>query len=205
MSKIIKRKPSKICPCCGKRFFKGNRYTSNYYNWSKLIYCSKRCGAYKVPIKEYKQQKLQKILLRTITTKSGCMEYQGNIDQYGYGKISVFNKTKHTHRHVWELLNGELDNIIHVLHKCDNRKCVNPDHLFLGTNLDNMRDCINKGRRNCSSKLNPNKIKQICQMAKEGLLYKDIAMQFNITCSYSSRIARKNGIKRINKYANYNS
>lgn len=203
--KIKKRKPSKICPCCEKRFFKGNIYTSSYYNWNKIIYCSNKCGSYRIPIKEYKKQKLQSILLRTITTESGCMEYQGNINQKGYGKVCVFGKTKHTHRHVWELLNGELPNALHVLHKCDNRPCINPEHLFLGTDLDNMRDSINKGRRNCSSKLNPDKIKQILQMAKDGILYKNIAKKFNIVGSYSSRIARENGIKRNNKYANYNS
>lgn len=52
----------------------------------------------------------------------------------------------YAHRVSWELFRGPIPNKLFVLHKCDNKNCINPDHLFLGTAKDNIHDCIRKGR-----------------------------------------------------------
>jgi len=80
--------------------------------------------------------------------ENGCWEWQWSVfKQTGYGQFALDSKTPvNAHRMSWELVNGTIPTGLHVLHKCDNRKCVNPEHLFLGTDKDNMLDKKQKGR-----------------------------------------------------------
>ena len=64
----------------------------------------------------------------------------------GYGRIWVNGKPELAHRISWEIANGPIPKGMQVLHRCDNPSCVRPDHLFLGTQRDNMQDSIEKGR-----------------------------------------------------------
>jgi hypothetical protein len=77
---------------------------------------------------------------------SGCFLWGGAVYRKGYGKFCVEGKLRSAHRVAWKLYNGPIPDDLHVLHKCDNPVCVNPAHLFLGTNADNMRDKDEKGR-----------------------------------------------------------
>lgn len=78
--------------------------------------------------------------------EGGCWVWKG-YPKIGYGQFRVNGKRYYTHRYSWIIHNGEIKDGLHVLHKCDNPRCVNPDHLFLGTQADNMRDMTEKGRR----------------------------------------------------------
>ena len=74
-----------------------------------------------------------------------CWEWKGPFNQHGYGRLNFF-KIYHAHRFSYEYYKGKIPEGLFVLHKCDNRKCVNPDHLWIGTAGDNFRDCRDKGR-----------------------------------------------------------
>lgn len=82
------------------------------------------------------------------TSASGCHEYLGCLLPNGYAKIRINGKTMLGHRAAWLKYRGPIPDGIKVLHRCDNRKCLNPEHLFLGTSLDNSRDMEQKGRHN---------------------------------------------------------
>ena len=78
---------------------------------------------------------------------SGCWLWLGMIQPgNGYGLFWNGEKSKRAHRVSWEIHYGEITPGLHVLHRCDNRLCVNPDHLFLGSHQDNMGDRNRKGR-----------------------------------------------------------
>jgi hypothetical protein len=88
----------------------------------------------------------QKLLAKA--AKSGeCVEFSGCLLPNGYGKVGHYGKTYLAHRFAWLANNAEIPDGMCVCHKCDNRKCINPEHLFLGTRTDNMRDMIAKGRQ----------------------------------------------------------
>lgn len=77
----------------------------------------------------------------------GCWEWQGPLRNLnGYGAAHLDGKHMLAHRVAWILWGREIPADLFLLHRCDNRLCVRPDHLFLGTHLDNMRDAVAKGR-----------------------------------------------------------
>lgn len=80
--------------------------------------------------------------------ESKCILFTGSKDTGGYGLKRYKNKLYKAHRLTWILTNGEIPTGLFVCHKCDVRNCVNIEHLFLGTNSDNMKDMYSKGRGN---------------------------------------------------------
>lgn len=123
----------------------------------------------------------QRFFIRVVKPKkSDCWEWIGALHHAtGYGQFWFENKMWQAHRVSYIFCYGRFHLNLHVLHKCDNRKCVNPKHLFLGTDLDNARDCVQKGRKVTlygnqvsTSKLTLQNVKRIKRLERDGKLVK---------------------------------
>lgn len=98
-----------------------------------------------------------------------CWIWTSSKTNSGYGLFSrglYGTKKVYAHRLSWEIHNGSLPGKLFVCHKCDNPPCINPEHLFLGTNSDNIRDCFAKGRGN-KTLMNYQKSKTHCSKGHE--------------------------------------
>jgi hypothetical protein len=98
-----------------------------------------------------KPEPLDQRLARMTDRTGECWEWAGSLDSDGYGQMTVSSELSSSrklksHRVAWILAHGPIPVGLGVLHRCDNRRCCRPDHLFLGTQIDNMRDCVSKGR-----------------------------------------------------------
>ena len=150
--------------------------------------------------------KFQRLLDSCNLSVDGCWNWNKSLTIKGYGKfggIRVNGKSnwKIAHRVSYELFYGEIPKGLFVCHTCDNPKCVNPDHLWLGTNNDNVQDMIRKGRKHIptsesvSGEKNPNsrlKLKQVQEIKffiKEGnKTLKEIADLYSVTGTLIWRI-----------------
>lgn len=128
---------------------------------------------------------------------NGCLEYTGCRDTDGYGDITVDGKGWGTHQYTWTKLFGDIPKGMCVCHSCDNPPCVNPEHLWLGTLQDNVRDMDRKGRRapfprgekNHQSKLTSEQVAEMRSQYPRATLL-DLSERYGISMAQVSRIVR---------------
>jgi len=131
----------------------------------------------------------------------GCWEWSGAPDPEGYGFFKVRGKMYRAHRYMWLTVHGTLPQES-VLHHCDNPACVNPSHLYLGTQADNIRDrsvrnraC--RGERQHSAKLTEADVKHIRWMASFGYPGQAIADMFGMKEAQILAIIRRSAWKHV--------
>lgn len=134
---------------------------------------------------------------------SGCWLWLRNFEGSGYPSIKYKGKNLHGNRVSWEVYRGPIPEGMCVLHQCDVRCCVNPDHLFLGTKKENADDMIRKGRGNRSmgerhsgSKLTENDVLEIRQSTQS---LRKLARKYDVTVSTIGSVRKNRTWKHLNK------
>lgn len=116
------------------------------------------------------------------TTVDACWPWRGGRDKDGYGYFRVGGGNRRAHRVAYVVSHGSLEPALDVCHACDNPRCVNPRHLWVGTNQDNSDDMVRKGRSLCGIanpkvRLSERKVQEVVRLADLGLLQKEIAQR----------------------------
>jgi hypothetical protein len=130
---------------------------------------------------EEEKSDLKQVYEKFVVKKVGCWSWNGaKKSKLPYGNLTFRGKELTAHRVSYELHIGKIPKGMSVLHRCDNAECSNPDHLFLGTYLDNKRDQIAKGRA-IVEKLNVEKVREIKKMLRDGILHGIISKRYGIS------------------------
>ncbi len=196
------------CPVCNISF--------KWYRAKKDkpgIYCSKKCMntmvkswnskgrfLWRLATAEEKLQRIRDRFEKFVIKQDGCWDWKGCTHGSGYVVMKFYDrKQKNGHIVSWILSNGTIPDGLFVLHKCDNKKCTNPEHLFLGTLKDNAIDREKKNRSNRpfgenhkNSKLTVDKVKEIKTKLAMGVTMKRLAEDFMM--SQGALAAIKNNI-----------
>lgn len=127
---------------------------------------------------------------------SGCWLWMGRMDRNGYGVMINRGRLLWAHRAAWQVWRGEIPDGMRICHRCDTPACINPDHHFLGTQRDNIRDASRKGRMACGERQGNAKLKSadviaIRELAAQGVYQRKIAAQFGITQPAVSEIVSR--------------
>lgn len=196
----------KYCIKCGNEYYK--RFEDSKLQWEARIYCSMSCKNIsegllrKIPIEERFWRFVSK------GSEDSCWEWIGTHDGNGYGHImrETGKSPAKAHRVSYEMHKGPIPKGLVVRHECDNPKCVNPKHLILGTQKDNVDDMVKRCRQNKKSLQNLNHKKKLdLQQIEEikginfralngrgeGELMSDVAKAYSV-CTHTIRKIKQN-------------
>jgi len=200
---------NKVCALCGKKFKPHNYGKTKIQRW-----CSKKCATieknkkrfqWNLATKEQKFEHTRKNFEDRVVRQEGCWDWKGVIHPDGYGRIQCFErqKCKPAHKVSWILHKGSVLKGLCVLHKCDNRRCTNPDHLWLGTTQENTEDKVKKNRqakgsKNGQAKLTEESASEIKKLLKLGVKGARLARDFGVSDTVISKIKKNEYWKHVN-------
>jgi hypothetical protein len=122
-----------------------------------------------------------------VCTPDKCVEWPFARRGRGYGYLHVAGKFHPAHRYAWELVNGPIPPGLFACHKCDNPPCFNPHHIFLGTQLDNVRDKVAKGRhahgeKSVNALLTEVQVREILRKYQQGIYtQQDLGQEYGVS------------------------
>jgi HNH endonuclease len=163
-------------------------------------------------VRKRKPYDVEKAFWERVDKKSDdeCWEWKGYLTHRGYGQLKVKQKNVYAHRYSYELHYGRIPDNLLVCHKCDNRKCVNPSHLFLGTQKDNIHDMDKKGRRVVrpgTMKITRRDANEIRLLHKKGISVNELSKRYGLQpCTIRNIIAYriwKDDSKTVDKASGY--
>ncbi len=137
---------------------------------------------------------------RKVNRTPDCWEWNAGRSTNGYGRFRIPGKHLIASRVAWIITHGSIPNGLWVLHRCDNRACVRPSHLFLGTAKDNARDMVlkgrnriarhqNRGENNPRAKLTTDDVRVVREMIQAGVARRDISVHMGVSRSTIAQIA----------------
>lgn len=133
-----------------------------------------RRGTTPTPLSEV----IQKIVTKIKVTPSGCWEIEPS-SNHDYPSVRLCGVAVLIHRLVWVLCKSSIPESLLVCHHCDNPKCCEPDHLFIGTHDDNNKDKTRKGR--CKTKLTNENVREIKRLLSIGVISRNISARFGVS------------------------
>ncbi len=144
----------------------------------------------------------ERIAAQGTAVPSGCIEWTGYVNENGYGVINIRHKLSYAHRVAWQQVNGEIPPGGCILHRCDNPRCINVEHLFLGTRTDNALDKVQKGRMPRGSalpgaRLTEDNVRDILVRLEAGERQKDIAASYGVSRSAVAMISNRTHWKHV--------
>src|SRR6266404_3002515 len=194
---MIKRSIPRICGQCSKPFMA----RTGEVNRGKAKYCSRQCG--------FDGQRRPLAVRFTENTgqpdSRGCQIFGNQKIRHRYKQIyNNDGQPMSAHRAAWQLYCGQIPEGLLVLHRCDVMACVNPEHLFLGTQQDNMDDMIAKGRKVSlrgeavtMSKLTENEVRAIRALSAKGVRPTIIAQKFKTSRTNVHHIVNRDSWKHV--------
>jgi len=130
-----------------------------------------------------------------VGTPDECWTWKRGACPNGYGQIVRDKKRLYPHREAYELAKGKIPAGFYVCHSCDNKLCCNPNHLFLGTQAENIRDAAIKGLM--KRKLTNEEVRTIRRLDHEGITQTVIAERFGVCQQTISNIVRRAGWQHV--------
>lgn len=181
--------PHGFCHCgCGQKT-KLAHMSSKAYGWVKgepFKYIHGHRSGSKRSLEERLREKV------TEDTNTGCWLWGGTLNDSGYGIIMIDGSVQRAHRVSYEVFKRERPGSKQVCHSCDNPRCINPDHLWLGTHNDNIQDAVKKGRMHLGekhgmAKLTENDVREIRNSPLSGV---ELAKKFKVGNMTISNVRR---------------